>query len=277
MSEQLSVSQKLQLEKRENFNNEIQRANEAFVQMYDKDAEKIFSREKGFAMMALQKNPKIMDCKPETIFLAVSNVAMSGLSLDPVKQLAHLVPRGEVCTLVVDYKGLIELLTRDAGIRLTCGAVYEGDKGIDDFKEGVGGYVNAKRQMNRPETAKIIYCYSVATFPDGQTHCHILDMNQISKRSKKATTDAVWKDWFEEMCVKTVVRSHYKFLPKSERLDKAMDLIDTENGNRDFNKPTNISDSIEDIPVNVPPKKEERPEGTVTVEKAAVKLNPNDL
>ena len=59
---------------------------------------------------------------------------------------------------------------------------------------------------------------------------------------------------------------------KPENLDKAMDLIDTENGNRDFNKPTNISDSIDDIPVNVPPKKEERSEGTVTVEKAAVKI-----
>lgn len=277
MSENLSVSQQLQLAKRETFNTEIQRANEAFVQMYDKDAEKIFSREKSYAMMAVQKNPKIMDCKPESIYTAVSNVAMSGLTLDPIKQLAHLVPRGDVCTLVVDYKGLIELIFQDSGVLVSCGAVYDCDKDIDNYQEGVGGYVRSKRAMPRPSDASIVYCYSVAQFTDGRTHCHILDLEEIMKRAGKATTDKVWKEWFAEMCIKTVVRSHYKFLPKSKRLDHAMSLIDTENGNRDFNKPTNISDSIDDIPVNVPPKKEERPEGTVTVEKAAVKLNPNDL
>ena len=277
MSENLSVSQQLQLAKRETFNTEIQRANEAFVQMYNKDAEKIFSREKSYAMMAVQKNPKIMDCKPESIYTAVSNVAMSGLTLDPIKQLAHLVPRGDICTLVVDYKGLIELMFQDSGVLVSCDAVYVCDKEIDNYHEGVGGFVRSKRAMPRIADAKIVYCYSVAQFPDGRTHAHILDLEEIMKRAGKATTDTVWKAWFAEMCIKTVVRSHYKFLPKSERLDHAMSLIDTENGNRDFNKLTNISETIEDIPVNTPPKKEARVEGTVTIEKAATQLDPNDL
>jgi recombination protein RecT len=273
----LSVAEKMQLEKKNTFEVEVSKANEAFLQMYrpkygEAEAQVIFAREKAFAAMSVQKNPKIFDCTPASIYTAVSNVAMTGLTLDPVKQLAHLVPRGNICTLVVDYKGIIELLYQDSGVMLSLGAVYDCDRNTDDFKEGVGGFCNAKRAMPRTEGAKIIYCYSVAQFPDGRTHCHIMDINEINKRKKVAQTDQVWNAWEESMAMKTVARSHYKFLPKSERLDKAMSAIDQEVGATIAK--TNISEEIDDIPVNVPA---ERPEGTVTIEKKVNKLDKDAL
>ena len=273
----LSVADKLQLERKNSFEAEVTKANEAFLQVYrpkfgEAEAQVIFAREKAFAAMSVQKNAKILDCTPASIYTAVSNVAMTGLTLDPTKQLAHLVPRGNLCTLVVDYKGIIELLYQDTGVLLSLGAVYDCDRNIDDFKEGVGGFCNAKRAMPRNEGAKIIYCYSVAQFPDGRTHCHIMDINEIAKRRKVATTDKVWADWEESMAMKTVARSHYKFLPKSERLNNAMAAIDQEVG-ATINK-TNISQEIDDIPVNVPT---ERPEGTITIEKKVTKLDKDAL
>jgi recombinational DNA repair protein RecT len=99
-----------------------------------------------------------------------------------------------------------------------------------------------------------------------------MDINEINKRKKIAQTDQVWNAWEESMAMKTVARSHYKFLPKSERLDKAMSAIDQEVGATIAK--TNISEEIDDIPVNVPT---ERPEGTVTVEKKVAKLDKDAL
>lgn len=228
MSKELTIAQKQIVEKKKTFQTQIEKANPKFVQMYGEQGQKIFVREQQYAYMAVQKNPAILDCNEASIFNSVAAVAMTGLSLDPVKQLAHLIPRNGVCTLVVDYKGVLELLSKDAGILCTNGAVYDCDIDTMDFKEGVNGYVNAKRAMPRPEEKTLLYCYNIAHFPDGRTHCLIMDKAEIAKRRGKAQTQKVWDEWEEKMSIKTVIRDHYKYLPKSERLDEAMKLIDQE-------------------------------------------------
>jgi phage RecT family recombinase len=230
MSEkQLTIAQRNEIEKKRVFMAKVEAANESFIKMYGNEkAVQVFEKEKTYAQMAANKNPDILNCNPASIVQSVQSVAMTGLSLDPVKQLAHLVPRGGVCTLVVDYKGILELLSKDAGVLCTNGAVYDCDDNVNDFKEGVGGYVNAKRAMPRPKERKLLYCYNVAHFPDGRTHASIMDAEQIAKRREKAQTQKVWNEWEEAMSIKTVIREHYKYLPKSERLDAAMQLIDQE-------------------------------------------------
>ena len=231
---QVSPAEALQLQKKNTFVEKVEQSKNKFLTMYGDKGVKIFEREKVYANMAVQKNPELLNCSPLSIYTAVTQVAMIDMSLDPVKGLCHLVPRKGVCTLVVDYKGLIDLMYRELQILMTIGVVYEGDEGAHDFKEGAGGYVKAKRSFNRSKDAKKLYFYSVAQLPDGRTHCHIMDYNEVMQRKAVATTKAVWDKWEDDMGKKTVLRSHNKFLPKSPRIDAAMEVIDQELGLKSF-------------------------------------------
>jgi recombination protein RecT len=278
MSEKaLTTADKLQLQKKTTFSTQLAKAEGDFLKMYGAEGERTFLQEQKYAIMAVQKNPKILDCTGTSIYTAVSLVAMSGLSLNPTKGLAYLIPRAGVCTLSVSYKGVLELLSQDAGIMCTTGVVYDCDENVNDYKEGYGGYVNAQRKMNRPDGATRLYTYNVAHFKDGRTHCFIFDNNQVEKRRKKAQSDNVWSEWEDEMYMKTVIHAHYKYLPKTEKLDAVMQAIESE-----VAKPlvqTNADDLLDDIQeVAAEVVVEQKPVDTVTVETNTVKKGvPEDI
>ncbi len=259
----LSTADKLQLQKKTTFSNQLAKAENDFLKMYGAEGEKTFLQEQKYAIMAVQKNPKILDCTGNSIYTAVSLVAMCGLTLNPTKGLAYLIPRGGVCTLAVSYKGVLELLSQEAGIICTTGVVYDCDEFVDDYKEGYGGYVNAKRKMNRPENAVRLYTYNVAHFSDGKTHCFIFDNNQVEKRRKKAQSDNVWSEWEDEMYMKTVIHAHYKYLPKSEKLDAVMEAI---TGELMPIKTAPPADDFDDLP-EITAEEPARVVGEVTIEK----------
>ena len=235
-----SKALELQQKKKQTALQTIQKAEQSFVTIYDKEGHKKFEQEKQFAILAIQKNSEILNCTPASLFSAVASVAMTNLTLNPVLGLCHLVPRGDVATLVIDYKGMIELLLRTGKVEsMSAGVVYEGDE--FDYMEGSDGYVKHKRVLNRPAEAKFLAAYSAATFANGKTHVHILDATAIDKRRKVASTDKVWAKWFDEMAIKTTIRSHYKYLPKTKEITAAMELIDKEVGATFDNKTTNSS------------------------------------
>ena len=208
--------------------NGLLKVHETYLKQYgEKDAEKIFEKEKQFAMMAISKNPTIMECSSESILFSVAAVALTGLSLNPVLGLAHLVPRKGLCTLVVDYKGMTEVLYRGGRIKLMdCGVVWKSEEESLDFQEGINGYVKKQRKLTRPDGDYIIMAYSIAVLEDNITHCHVLDKSQLDARAKVASTDAVYKAWPIEMAQKAAVRSHYKYLPKTEQANSLMEIVD---------------------------------------------------
>ncbi len=68
------------------------------------------------ALTAMNRNPKLAQCIPESFFQCLLDLSALGLEADGRR--AHLIPfedrkRGVVvCTLIVDYKGLAELTPR---------------------------------------------------------------------------------------------------------------------------------------------------------------------
>lgn len=222
----MSAAVQLLKEKKEQAIVSITKAHDAFIKMNGQEGARMFEREKMFALMSITKNPDLLNCNPNSLYMAVANVAMSGLTLDPHLQLAHLVPRKGTAVLVVDYKGMIDAYERYASIIIQCGAVYEGD--TYDYEEGSRGFVKHKRNLNRTGNEKMIMVYSIARFPDGRERVDIFDMNQVNKRKSKAATDKVWNEWPEEMAIKTLIRYQSKFLPKREQLTKIMELTDND-------------------------------------------------
>ncbi len=79
-----------------------------------------FEREAGFAMQTIQSNDymtKVAMGNRQSVVNAVTNIAAIGISLNPAKKQAYLVPRdGKVC-LDISYMGLMDLAMATGAIR----------------------------------------------------------------------------------------------------------------------------------------------------------------
>ena len=67
----------------------------------------------------MMRNPKLMQCSRDTFFRCLLD--LSAMGLEPDGRQAHLIPRknktgGLDCTLIIDYKGIKEMLYRNGDI-----------------------------------------------------------------------------------------------------------------------------------------------------------------
>lgn len=197
-----------------------------------------FEREAGFAVQVISANDYAMRIAVEnrqSVINAVTNVAAIGISLNPAKRQAYLVPRdGRIC-LDISYMGLLDLAIQSGSIMWgQAELVYEADR----FE--LNGF-DAPPTHNRNPFAKdrgsIVGVYVVVKTRDGDylTTCMSIDeVYDIRDRS------SAWKAWTEkkkkcpwvtdegEMIKKTVIKRAYKLWPKTDRLDQAVHFLNTE-------------------------------------------------
>jgi phage RecT family recombinase len=217
-----------------------------------------FKREVSFAIQLAQANPFLNQCTKESALKAVLNVAQTGLSLNPVKKEAYLVPRFnnkdrvyEVC-LDPSYMGLMKLVTDSGAVKsMNVQLIYSGDQiDIDLSNEQKPIQKHVPHFLAGNEKGDIIGVYSVATLQDGSKHTEIMgreDVLQIRSRSEsykafidpnKKVNQAVWITDEGEMFRKTVIKRHCKYLPKSGG-DMAQKAIDISNYAMGFEQPLN--------------------------------------
>jgi recombination protein RecT len=206
------------------------------------------------ALTAINRTPKLLQCTKES--LASCLMDLSQLGLEPDGRKAHLIPYGDKCTLIVDYKGLVDLARRSREIAdIHADIVCENDKFTYSF--GTNGELVHKPAFKNK--GKPIAAYSFVKLKDGSCSYEVMnsdDIEAIRKRSK-AKDNGPWKTDWPEMAKKTVFRRHSKWLPvSSERFDLAI--------NKDFDAPIDITVSP-DEPAGKPEvsmpekKKEEKP------------------
>lgn len=219
----------------------LERVKPAFLEQSGlKEAD--FKREVSFAIQLASANPYLQSCTPDSALKAILNVAQIGLTLNPVKKEAYLVPRynsktreTEVC-LDPSYIGLIKLAT-DSGIvkSINCQVIYSGDEIEIDLSEEYTVKKHVPYFLTGKDKGSIIGAYSIATLRDGSKHCEIMgreEIEAIRSRSEgyKAfeagkTKSNVWVTDEGEMFRKTVIKRHTKYLPKSgDKLYKAIEI-----------------------------------------------------
>ena len=176
-------------------------------------------------LTAMNKTPKLAECTQASFLNAM--MTCSELGLEPNARHAHLIPYGTQCTLIVDYKGLVELAYRSERVlSISAACVYEGDKfefdgrfrnhiphaylpGNGGSSEGrglcVGAYVNIELKGGVTH----------------QEHMSFSDIERIRNRSKAGSSGPWETDW-EEMAKKTVFRRASKWIPLSSELQEAM-------------------------------------------------------
>lgn len=200
-----------------------------------------FKKEAAFALQILKGNDYLTKMSPESIKDAIINVSLTGITLNPVMKFAYLVPRKGKCILDISYMGLIKILTDTGSVKnIEAKIVYRNE--VFEIQQGTNPYIKHGIAPTQ-EKGDIIGAYSIATLNDGSTSVEWMyynDICDVAKRSEsvKAGKNSPWMTDFSEMARKTVLKRHYKYLPKSERAiiaGTAID-IDHENNGIDFEK-----------------------------------------
>jgi len=218
---------------------------ERFASLTDGDT---YAREVSFACQILAKNQYLAGAQTQSIQIAVMNVAQIGLSLNPALRLAYLVPRydraagGVICVLEPSYQGLVKLLTDGRTVtQIEARIIWEGDDVDVDF--AAAKKVKAHKPYiltGRPRGA-MMAVYSVAVLHDGTHSIEVMSREDVEmirersesyKKAKEGKGSSVWVTDEGEMWRKTVIKRHFKYLPKSGAYEAVAKAIEVDN--RDY-------------------------------------------
>ena len=146
----------------------------------------------------------------------------SQLGLEPDGRKVHLIPYGDKCTLIIDYKGLVDLARRSGKIAdIHADVVYEND--LFKYSYGTDGSLVHKPSLT--DRGKPIAAYSFVLLKDGASSYEVMNFDEVDaihKRSKAGKSGPWITDW-AEMAKKTVFRRHSKWLPVSSEFQEAID------------------------------------------------------
>lgn len=168
---------------------------------------------------------------PVSVQNALRNASAIGISLNPANKHAYLVPRSGAICLDISYMGLMHLAQSTGSIEWgQAKLVYQADtyinQGIDKAPlhqypafgsrgELVGAYCTVKTSTGAYLTEEM----------------SIEQINHVKMRSESAKKNSgPWVTDFEEMCRKTVVKRAAKYWPKVDRLNQAVEYLNTDGG-----------------------------------------------
>lgn len=199
-----------------------------------------FEREAGFAIQVISASDyatKLAKSNRQSVVDAVTNIAAIGISLNPAKKQAYLVPRdGKIC-LDISYMGLIELAVASGSILWAQAKVVHA---ADNFEmRGPGQAPVHGHNPFAKDRGEIVGVYVVAKTASGDFLTEVMSVDEINairdrstawKRHVSEKKPCPWASDWSEMARKTVVKRAYKYWPKTDRLDQAIHHMNTEGG-----------------------------------------------
>lgn len=199
-----------------------------------------FEAEAGFALQALSSDYSMNLAlgNKQSVIDAVTNVAAMGLSLNPAKKQAYLVPRdGKIC-LDISYMGLIDIAVATGSIMWAQAAVvYRNDTYEPNGLDVAPTHKYHPFGNDRGEKDGV---YVVVKTPSGDYLTHTMSIaevyairarSQSYKAHLKDKKQTIWITDEDEMIKKTCVKQAYKYWPKtSEAFKQALHYLNVEAG-----------------------------------------------
>lgn len=172
----------------------------------------------GEVKVALGRTPKLLECDNVSVFDALTTCAQLGLSPSGRLGSAYLIPFNGKCTLVVGYKGYVDLAYRSGEV-VGFGAqvVYE----QDDFaySEGFGLQIHQHTRCEDDKPGPLRCVYAWAQMRGGYTVSVLMlrrEVEAIKARAPGAKkAGGPWDTDPAEMWKKTAIRRLIKLLPLS--------------------------------------------------------------
>ena len=205
-----------------------------------------WAKESQFAIQYFQRNDylaKTALSNPTSAQNAIINVAAIGITLNPASKLAYLVPRDGMVCLDISYMGLLHLAQSTGSIKWgQCKLVYS-----NDTYESNGLDTAPTHKYNAfGDRGGVVGGYCTVKTADGDYLTEEMSLAEI--KATEATSKAKngpWKNFWEEMARKTIVKRASKYWPRAERLDNAIHVINEDEGI--FQEPVMPHKSEEDI------------------------------
>ena len=237
-------------------------ANEIVKKFSDQLSDKLISVEKALPKDFNQER-FVQNCLAvmnETPQLAKINPAMTiqgllkgaYLGLDFLNRECYLIPYGNTVQFQTDYKGEIKF-TKKYSIRkikdIYAKVVRDGDEFVEEIIDGKPSIDFKPKPFNNGE---IVGAFAVVLYIDGGMAYETMskdDINGVRNNYSKASQSKAWKNSYDEMCKKTVLRRLCKHIETDFESVEAHGAWDEGSG-MDFNTVTApISDKEEVIDV----------------------------
>lgn len=187
------------------------------------------------AITAMMRNPKLAECSQASVMRCLLD--LSAMGLEPDGRRAHLIPfenkrQGTVeCTLIVDFKGLIELVRRDPNVLdVQAYTVRENDSII--IRNGIPEHTFNPAK----DRGKVMAVYSKIVWKNGTTTygepMSWPEAESVRNRSKAWASylqykkEGPWNTDETEMWKKTVIRRDSKMWPLPPDIRDAIERDD---------------------------------------------------
>lgn len=197
-------------------------------------------------LTAVNTNPDLLDCTPNSFIAAGVTAAQLGLEPNDPRGLAYLIPfkkrvkvkddkgrdvwtETRIVNFIIGYRGMLDLARR-SGIVSSINAfpVFEGDTfeyqlGLDPHLKHVPG------ADCDDDPAKLTHVYAVAKV-QGEPQFVVLTRKQIERTKASsqggASSYSPWNTHYVEMALKTALRRLCKWLPQTVEMAAAQQLDD---------------------------------------------------
>ena len=178
-----------------------------------------FSR---IAITALNKTPKLAECNQTSLFQALLD--LSRLGLEPDGRACHLIPYGKNCQLILDYKGLVELVKRNGDVASVHADIICKN---DDYEIELKQVKHHKYKLGE-DRGEMVGVWACAEYKDGTKQWEVMSKADVDKirDGSRAGKSGPWVDHYDMMARKTVVRRLCNMLTLSPEIKTAIDHSD---------------------------------------------------
>lgn len=190
----------------------------------------------GLLQSAVSREPKLLQCTPESIVSCCMKCSTLGLEPSSVDGLgkAYILPYGNKnnasgrpeATFILGYKGMLDLARRSGELKsITVTAAFQGD-GIE-LMMGEDGEPRLKDMpinldaSHAPENLRFVFL--CAKFTNGGSHSEYMTKSEIDavRSRSKAGSTGPWKSDYVAMAKKTIIRRSFPYLPIDTQAQKA--------------------------------------------------------
>lgn len=182
-------------------------------------------------LTTLTRTPKLLDCSPESLIMALFQCAALGLEPDGLLGHAYLVPFKDQVQFIPGYRGLIKMVRQSGEVAaIYARAVHAKD--VFRVVLGLDEKLEHEPYAGADDPGEVVAVYAVARFKGGEAPQFdvmwrrqvdaIRDKSQGFQYADRNRKDSPWHVHYEEMAKKTVLRRLCKMLPQAiERDDLA--------------------------------------------------------
>jgi recombination protein RecT len=172
---------------------------------------------------AVQKLPVLLNADRHTLYGAAMAAAQDGLLPDGRE--GAIVPFKGQCQWMPMVKGILKTV-RNSGELASIAAevIYAADR-FRYWVDADGQQLEHEPALFVEDRGEILGVYAIAKTKDGDVYVEAMTRLQVEKvRSvSRAKDSGPWKDWWEEMAKKTVIRRLAKRLPSSTDIERVIE------------------------------------------------------